>query len=667
MQTGSVENAVVYWLDLQLTNHPSQMEGAEFGWKSSYRHWSDDAVWALGDEEAHTPWEELRYAQPHPLDGISMDMAFALYGELRDCGDAPAPYPTLLAGGIGAFHLLVPGPWLGGAGDSPDPDPDGQPDANALGDDNNGATPDDENGVVFPMLVVNQATNISIEVSNPLVGVPALVDAWIDWNADGDWSDANEQILSSFALPMGINSVPLAVPPSASNGWTFARFRIGSAGGLAPGGQASDGEVEDYRVFINAADWGDAPGNPTGGPGYPTLAADNGACHVITAGVYMGTLIDAEPNGLPALAADGDDLNGLDDEDGVVFTSLLIAGLDASCEVTVSTAGYLAAWIDGNTDYDWDDSGEQVIAASLSAGTTSLSFTVPAAIIGGSSIDTYMRFRFGTQPVVGVRGLMPDGEVEDYRVTIDPYQPEEIRDFGDAPDAPYPTLAASGGAAHLYDRRYILGALWDDEADGQPTNSATGDDLANQPDEDGVGFAMPLIRGSNTTVSFQASANGFVSAWFDFDQDGTWSGAGEHALVGATVMSGVNNLAVAVPSGSALGPTYARFRYTSIPGPISATGLLVNGEVEDYMVDVWQSVVPGSIVITNITVTQFVSQVWWQASNDTLTAVQTCTNLVTNANAWADATLPSLARYFSETNNAVTSRFYRVYAPYVTP
>ena len=38
----------------------------------------------------------------------------------------------------------------------------------------------------------------------------------------------------------------------------------------------------------------------------------------------------------------------------------------------------------------------------------------------------------------------PDGEVEDYLVTI-----VEPLDFGDAPDQPYPTLLANNGARHV--------------------------------------------------------------------------------------------------------------------------------------------------------------------------------------------------------------------------
>ena len=58
-------------------------------------------------------------------------------------------------------------------------------------------------------------------------------------------------------------------------------------------------------------------------------------------------------------------------------------------------------------------------------------------------------------------------------------------DFGDAP-APYATLSANGGASHGILPGFTLGTLIDSEANGLPSLTATGDDLLNLDDEDGV-------------------------------------------------------------------------------------------------------------------------------------------------------------------------------------
>ena len=139
-------------------------------------------------------------------------------------------------------------------------------------------------------------------------------------------------------LPGVINSFSFAIPgtPPFPAGPTFARFRCSSQAGLGPAGGAPDGEVEDYQVRIEEPlDWGDAPD-----PAYPTLAANNGASHILTAnGPVLGALVDAEPDGQPNGTATGDDNSGLADEDGVAFATPLLPGQQACVNVTQGGRG----------------------------------------------------------------------------------------------------------------------------------------------------------------------------------------------------------------------------------------------------------------------------------------------------------------------------------------
>ena len=159
-------------------------------------------------------------------------------------------------------------------------------------------------------------------------------------------------------------------------------------------------------------DYGDAPD-----PIYPTLLVNNGACHNIVSGLYLGSLIDSEPDGQPNADASGDDLlDGNDDEDGVVFTSVLIPGQQATLTATASLAGKLDAWLDFNSDGDWADAGEQIFTSlSLSAGANALSFPVPGGAVLG---QTFARFRYSSAGGLPYDGPAPDGEVEDYQVLV---------------------------------------------------------------------------------------------------------------------------------------------------------------------------------------------------------------------------------------------------------
>jgi hypothetical protein len=161
-----------------------------------------------------------------------------------DWGDAPdAPYPTL-TGRNGARHRIVPGLRLGGRIDS---EPNGIPAALALGDDVNGI--DDEDGVAFITgVVASRPASVAVRVRT--IATSARLDAFIDYNADGDWADAGEQVFMSRTVTNGLNLLTFTVPAGATNRPSYARFRLSSIGGLTPTGLANDGEVEDYRIRL---------------------------------------------------------------------------------------------------------------------------------------------------------------------------------------------------------------------------------------------------------------------------------------------------------------------------------------------------------------------------------------------------------------------------------
>ena len=135
-------------------------------------------------------------------------------------------------------------------------------------------------------------------------------------------------------------------------------------------------------------------------------------------GIHLGNLIDAEPDGQPAPTATGDNATGVNDEDGVRFTSPLHLGQTARLEVIASTNGQLSAWIDFNHEGGWAQANEQVLASvALQPGTNLLTLSIPADAALG---HTVARFRFSTTADLTPTGLALDGEVEDYSVNVAP-------------------------------------------------------------------------------------------------------------------------------------------------------------------------------------------------------------------------------------------------------
>ena len=130
---------------------------------------------------------------------------------------------------------------------------------------------DDEDGVTFtsegnPQGIFNPNLTTSINV---VVTGAGVLEGWIDFNADGDWDDPGELVISpdlatdsTVANPAIFGdgttnrtfniSIPATTPklPAGQSADTYARFRISRTGTGSPVGLALSGEVEDYRVRL---------------------------------------------------------------------------------------------------------------------------------------------------------------------------------------------------------------------------------------------------------------------------------------------------------------------------------------------------------------------------------------------------------------------------------
>jgi uncharacterized repeat protein (TIGR01451 family) len=499
-------------------------------------------------------------------DGEVEDYLVGVVG--KDFGDAPATYGT--AGAGAASHVVNPiNPLM--LGSCVDTEPDGQPSANADGDDTTAGTSrvgmcfDDEDGVTFTsVLTACQTAHVAVTAS-----AAGKLDAFIDFNGNGSFNDAGEHIFTSLALAAGSNALTFNVPCTAVQTRTYARFRLSSAGNLGPTGAAADGEVEDYTVNIGAVDFGDAPDS------YGTTIAAGGPNHRVVAGFSLGATEDSETDGQPSAGANGDGA----DEDGVTFPNggVLIACSTANLTVNLTnTAGIATPRLDAWIDFDGDghfDSPRDRIASSLAlvSGNNTVAVNVPC---DAKSRLTYARFRLSSTGVSGPGGPAGDGEVEDYAVTTEGY------DFGDAP-APFPTTLAQNGARHLVlpVNNPTLGATVDTEPDGQPSAHFDGDGA----DEDGVTFPAVLQVGQQGIIQLRTGATGgFVNCWIDFNENHSWADAGEHVVTDLMLPGNANvTRTFPVPAGSPDGNAGVRCRISSQSG-LTFTGPAPDGEVEDY-------------------------------------------------------------------------------------
>jgi 6-phosphogluconolactonase (cycloisomerase 2 family) len=277
---------------------------------------------------------------PDAFVGNTQSQANRVYfNPVFDFGDAPAPYPTTLVEN-GARHLPA-GPTLG---TNRDIEADATRNATATGDDTTG-TPDDEDGVTFGTITVG-AQNATVTVNASAV---AKLDAWIDFDGDGSFNGANEQIFDTVTLASGNNNLTFDVPAFIRSGTTYARFRLSTAGGLGPGGIASDGEVEDYQV---------------------TIAAPGGFANFVDSGQSLGS-------------------------DRTVQT--VLADLDNDGDLDALSVNFTNTKIYTNASGTFTDSGQTLVGSQFQ-------FSVPAVgdIDADGDLDVYIGDRFYTNNGSGV-------------------------------------------------------------------------------------------------------------------------------------------------------------------------------------------------------------------------------------------------------------------------
>lgn len=164
-------------------------------------------------------------------------------------------------------------------------------------------------------------------------------------------------------------------------------------------------------LTIHIVDYGHAPDI-----NYRSLKANNGAAHTIVPGMFLGTGIDDETDGI------ADDAG---EDDGIVFDAAMQAdgtfALESFFTATASTGGKLDIWIDYDNNLQFD-AGEHLNGGTsfdLMPGVNNFTFTIPAGV-AVTGVDTWARARFSSAGGAGPTGRVDDGEVEDYSLQISP-------------------------------------------------------------------------------------------------------------------------------------------------------------------------------------------------------------------------------------------------------
>ncbi|WP_306117996.1 MULTISPECIES: GEVED domain-containing protein [unclassified Roseitalea] len=375
----------------------------------------------------------------------------------------------------------------------------------------NDGVSDADDGVTLPAsLIQGVPATINVGVS----GAGGYLQAWIDWNGDGDFDDTGEQVATDSqdggtgdgdGAANGVIEVLVNPPVAPLSNPTFARFRWSTAAGLDVATAAPDGEVEDHPVTVLAGDFGDAPA----ALGYATTQADGGPRHTVNdpPQVRIGaTPTDIDNGTLQDAGALADDQDGANDEDGgAALPGAFVPGQPFVFNLPIVGSGYLNVWIDWNGDGDFTDPGEQVASDQpVTAGAALVGGTVLGGLAAG---PTFARFRVCQaqgdcdMPV----GPSASGEVEDHQVTIvDPPISVSGTVFMDNGAAAGATAAHDGvqGAAEAGIAGIAVTAFDDNDGDGRPDAGEAVYGAATTAGDGGYLMALaPSAAGQQVTVA----------------------------------------------------------------------------------------------------------------------------------------------------------------------
>ncbi|NJM98780.1 MAG: DUF11 domain-containing protein [Phormidesmis sp. RL_2_1] len=200
----------------------------------------------------------------------------------------------------------------------------------------------------------------------------------------------------------------------------YTQDNVGTANGDFAGSPAFEREASSSQttpVGTANLDYGDAPDAAAGtATGDYETAAGRGPSHVVGA-IYLGTGVDAETSAFDDGPTED---NGVVVNNGVTTPSLhaqsLTAGQSYQLDVTTVGTGNINAWIDFNRNGNFEDPDEKIAPdVASTGGVESITFTVPFNAVAGS---TYARFRYSTQTGLTSTTAAPNGEVEDYNITL---------------------------------------------------------------------------------------------------------------------------------------------------------------------------------------------------------------------------------------------------------
>lgn len=392
---------------------------------------------------------------------------------------------------------------------------------------------------------------------------PSYWKVWVDYNKDGKFDGANEEIISKEGDAYSYNN--FVVDANMPTGNYTLRIATSSQPITSLCVNIVAGEIEDYTLQIN----------PEG------LTATSDADHYIS---YFKVYESLNTNNV---IINNDEAAGNINDGGYGdYTSTTIGidketayKLNIGLKYGVSTPRNFKVWIDYNNDGSFDGANEEIFATtSAVTGWFAGEFIIPADIAIGSYTLRVAMNASTTDNSINTSGVLNPGEIEDYTVVIS----EKTVTASYSPIA----VGSQKGLNSQYE--------WISYVKIGSEDHSSGNDNGYADYSDPVAFHLS----PNTTYTLNlnpgysgSSYNENWKIWMDLNQDGDFEDIGEEIYAIPSVTSGWISGSITIPDGTLPGNYRMRVAmngsssdYTLTPGVDFAYG-----EVQDYIVNIENS------------------------------------------------------------------------------
>lgn len=406
---------------------------------------------------------------------------------------------------------------------------------------------------------------------------------WIDYNKDGDFADAGEQVFTRAATNTTPVSGSFTVPATATEGST--RMRVSMKYNAIPTAceTFTYGEVEDYTVIIAGQ------GPDTQAPTAPTGLTASG---ITQTSVNLSWTASTDNVGVVAY----DVYQGSTLIQSVTVTSASVTGLSASTAYTFSVKARDAA---GNVsassnvvnvttlappDTQAPTAPTNLTASGITQTSVNLSWTASTDNVGVTAYDVY-------------QGSSVVQTVATTSATITGLSPSTAYSFSvRAKDAAGNVSASSNvvNVTTLANTITYCASRGNNTADEWIQRVQIGTINNNSGNNGGyadfTGLTTNLVRGTSNTIVITPGWAGTkyreaYRVWIDYNRDGDFLDSGEQVVNVTRTNSTPISRSFTVPSTALTGPTRMRVSMKYNASPTSCE-IFADGEVEDYTVNI---------------------------------------------------------------------------------